>query len=159
MSIIELLYCENQDVSASDLSFISEIKSPRLFVYPKNNRAVIFYKDELSQLCVRGYSRYYKDKNGWFVVEMPYDIKDDEALEIAQRIYGRRTIRLDNNLPISKRFHLLHNRVGSVVTHYGLAEIKHVPRTDKAKIYIGHGKGIVLANNRWGNGVELTNEN
>lgn len=158
MSIIELLNCENQDVSSSDVSFMSVIKSPRIFVYPNGNRTVIFYKDELSQLCVRGYTRYYKDKNGWFVVEMPYDIQDSEALEIAQRIYGRRTIRLDNSLPISKRFHLLHNRKGSVVTHYGLAEIKRVPRTDEAKIYISHGKAIVLANNKWGNGIELTDE-
>lgn len=159
MSIIELLYCGNQDVSASDPSFMSVIKSPRVFVYPNGKHTVIFYKDELSQLCVRGYSWNYKDKNGWFVVKMPYDIQDDEALEIAQRIYGRRTIRLNNNLPISKRFHLLHNRSGGVVTHYGLAEIKRVPRTDEAKILIKHGKAIVLANNKWGNGVELTDEN
>lgn len=131
-------------------SIPSEIKSPRAFLYPDGDGAVIFYRDKLGHLCVRGYNRYHKNNLGCLIVENPYNIQDKEAITIAQRIYGRRTIRFDNNLPLSKRLHLIHHQKGSTIEYYGAAEIRHVPRSDRAKIKIMHGIASILSNNKWG---------
>lgn len=149
MSTLSTEYINEHVMEHIAFSIPSEIKSPRAFLYPDGDGAVIFYRDKLDHLCVRGYNRYHKNNLGCLIVENPYNIQDEEAITIAQRIYGRRTMRFDTNLPLSKRLHLIHHQ-SSTIEYYGGAGIRYVSRSDRAKIKIMHGIASVLSNNKWG---------